>query len=156
MMVVGLYAFHQHQNLLRMRAGMMRSEATVRATGVAIDRLEALRAVSFDEATRSGAVTGPEQLTPVSDGIFPPDTPGDDLDDFDGSIETVERATAAGVLHFRVQTEVTYVDEVDRQTEVTTPTKFKKAIVKVYNLDLARPDTVYLAQLYGCGGECDW
>ncbi len=157
MMVVSLYSFHQQENILRMRASMIRDEIAHNATAVAIERLDEIGTLAFDEGTKGGDIHQASELTVRDqDGRYPQDTPADDLDDFDGVIVPRVRLTSLDTLHYDVRTRVVYVSEVDGNTEVDVATRYKKATATVYLLDTAQPDSIYLSQVYACGSRCDW
>lgn len=154
MMLMTLFAFNQHRNVLTMREDVFMQDVDLRATGVAIDQLEALSAFAYDAATVDDTLTTASALTSVE--MLGDDGTTDDLDDFDGTTATATRETPFDTLSFSVTTRVSYVEEEDPDTEATSPTKFKKATVEVYALDVAFADTVTLSQLYNCGSRCDW
>lgn len=163
-MLVSLFSYNQQRNVLSMRANMLRDEVALQATAVAVDRLDEIGAKAFDEATRSDAVSASNQLSAmlsvyegeqVSPG-FASDSPSDDIDDFDNVTVYDSRSTWLDSLDFKVHTEVTYVSEADRQTEVSYQTRFKKVTAQVYSMDYALADTFYLSQVYNCGTLCNW
>jgi hypothetical protein len=174
MMIVSMFSLNQHRNLLSTRESMMRMEISLQATGVAVDWLEEIGTLSFDEATRDDEITSVNDLTAmvsinldgdgkshiVSSGGdyygFDGDTPSDDIDDFDETAVPKSRATIQGNLNFSLYTNVVYVDDTNVEIEQATPTKTKKATVTVISLDVAQPDTIRLSQVYTCGSRCNW
>ena len=68
---------------------------------------------------------------------------------------TLERSDT---LTFRTETWIVYADENDpaQNAATSTPTKFKKVILKVYSLDLPDADTVRVSQSISCKDACSW
>ncbi len=159
MMVATLFAFQQQRNVMQTRMQMIHSEIATAATGVAVDRLEEIGVMAFDEATKSGdKIYSSSSLTSMP--TFTDDAPPiDDVDDFDGSLVERFRVYAADTLWYGVETTVRYASEAQPDDVVSDPnqrTKFKKATVKVYSLNYARVDTISLSQSFSCGSKCDW
>lgn len=154
MMMMTLFAFNQQRNILMMREDVYMRDVDLRATGVAVDQLEAFSAFAFDAATVGDTITTAGALTGLAD--LGEDGTTDDLDDFDGTTATATRETPFDTLAFSVTTSVAYVEEDDPDVAAASPTKYKKATVQVYALDVAFADTVTLSQLYNCGSRCDW
>jgi len=159
MMVATLFAFQQQRNIMQTRLQMVRSEVATAATGVAVDRLEEIGAVAFDDATKSeDKVFSPAGLTSMP--TFTDDAPPvDDIDDFNGSFVQRFRVYAGDTLWYGVETTVRYASEAQPDIVVLDPmlrTKFKKATVKVYSQNVARVDTISLSQSFSCGSMCDW
>ncbi len=161
MVVTTLFAFNQHRNVLSTRLNMVREDMAIRSTGVAVDILEEIGSMPFDEATRDKIVSSSTELTSIEGTIG--ETPTNvesggtnDIDDFNGAILERYRELKGADVGFRAESNVSYVDPIDNTTEVTYPTKLKKVTIKVYSTSIARPDTIYLSQLYACGTRCSW
>ena len=163
MVVTTIFAFNQHRNVLSTRLNMVREDMAIRSTGVAVDILEEIGSMSFDEATRDKIVASSSELTTLySPGDLGQDQTSvesggtNDIDDFNGAILDRYRELKGQNIGFRAESVVSYVDPSDNTTEVTYPTKLKKVMIKVYSTTIARPDTIYLSQLYACGSRCSW
>ncbi|NNE47559.1 MAG: hypothetical protein HKN37_12970 [Rhodothermales bacterium] len=170
MVVTTLFAFNQHRNVLSSRLNMVREDMAIRSTGVAVDVLEEIGSMSFDEATRDKVISSSSELTAVQRLDIHNLTGGlentqetslesggvNDLDDFNGATIERSREVNGTNIGFRAESVVSYVDPTDNTTEVDYPTKLKKVTIKVYSLNIARPDTIYLTQLHACGSRCGW
>ncbi len=169
MVVTTLFAFNQHRNVLNTRLNMVKEDMAIRSTGVAVDVLEEIGSMSFDEATRDGAVTSSGGLTSVYQTTFEHMSQyeestqenmesggANDIDDFNGAIMERTRTLNEKTLGFRAEAIVSYVDPIDSSTEVNYPTKLKKVTIKVFSKNIARPDTIYLSQIFSCGSRCSW
>lgn len=159
MMIAALFAMNQQRGIMDTRMSMIRNEVASAATAVAVDRLEEVRSMAFDEATKGGDdAASPAALT--SKATFTDDAPPvDDLDDFDGSYVKDHRVWAGDTLWFGVETVVHYADETQTDTPVSDPTqrtKFKQATVKVFSLNVAKVDTISMSQSFACGSRCAW
>ena len=154
MMVATLFAINQHRNVLHMRANQMENEISMATTAVAMDRLETIGSHPFDENVGDSTLTSPSQLTPESD--FTSDAPSSDIDDFDDAEKELFFMLDADTLKFKSISTVSYADEDDPELEVDTPTKAKKATIRVYSLAIPNPDTIKLSRTYGCGSACGW
>lgn len=158
-MMAALFSLNQQRGIMQTRMNMMRNEVASAATGVAVDRLEEVRSMAFDEATKGeDKVISSTALT--SKATFTDDAPPiDDVDDFDGSYVKRYRVWMGDTLWYGVETDVVYALETQPDTPVTdinTRTKFKKTSVKVYSLDIAKVDTITLSQSFSCGSKCNW
>ncbi|MBT8399399.1 MAG: hypothetical protein KJO98_02890 [Rhodothermia bacterium] len=169
MVVTTLFAFNQHRNVLNTRLNMVKEDMAIRSTGVAVDVLEEIGSMSFDEATRDKVVSSSSELTSVYRTTFEHmseygesnqenmESGGtNDIDDFHGAIMERSRTLNGNNLGFRAEAIVSYVDPIDSSTEVDYPTKLKKVTIKVYSQNIARPDTIYLSQMFSCGSRCNW
>ncbi|MDX1429947.1 MAG: hypothetical protein R3282_06650 [Rhodothermales bacterium] len=170
MVVTTLFAFNQHRNVLNTRLNMVKEDMAIRSTGVAVDVLEEIGSMSFDEATRDAVVSSSNELTSVYSASFREmeqyeestnheyiEAGGtNDIDDFNGAIMERTRTLNEKTLGFRAEAVVGYVDPVDKTTEVNYPTKLKKVTIKVFSKNIARPDTIYLSQIFSCGSRCNW
>lgn len=158
-MMAALFSFNQQRGIMQTRMQMMRNEVASAATGVAVDRLEEVRAMAFDEATKGeDKIFSSTALT--SKSTFTDDAPPiDDVDDFDGSYVERFRVWLSDTLWYGVETSVVYAEEAQPDTpvaDINTRTKFKKATVKVYSLDIANVDTITISQSFSCGSKCEW
>lgn len=153
LIVVTVYAAQQQRNIVGQQVSMIQNEVASMATSVAVDRLEEIRSVAFDEHTKDGTVFHPSQLTPYP---FPPDAQGDDIDDFHLVQLDTFRLVGLDTLRFRVETAVTYVSESNIENAVTQQTKYKRAEAKVYSTTISSPDTIRIAQTFACGSRCQW
>lgn len=155
LMLATLFAVQQQRQTAEIRFGMIRSEISTQTTGVAVDRLEEIGSMAFDES-----VVGDETLASLASLTAGPpyaaDAPGNDLDDFHAVTVDTFRVAGTQKLNFRMTSTVRYASESDFQQEVGGPTKVKKVTVKVYSLDIPNPDTVRLSQSYVCGSRCNW
>lgn len=159
MMVATLFAFQQQRNVMETRMQMVRSEVVTNATGVAVDRLEEIGVMAFDDATKGeDKIFATSSLTSML--TFTDDAPPvDDVDDFDGSIVERFRVYGADTLWYGVETRVRYASEAQPDAEIVDPsqrTKMKKATVTVYSLNIPNIDTIRISQSYTCGSKCDW
>jgi hypothetical protein len=154
MMLLTLFTYNQHRSVLQMREDTLYRDIELRGTGVAVDHLEALTAVAFDAATVDDTLTSAFDLTDTED--FGDDGTLDDLDDYHGLTLTDTRTTAYDTLYYGVETEIAYVEEFDLAVVASSPTRYKRATVRVYSLDVAFADTFALTQLYSCEGRCSW
>ncbi len=168
MVVTTLFSFNQHRNVLGTRLNMVREDMAIRSTGVAVDLLEEIGSMSFDEATRDKTISSSSELTSVQRldihnmnlenlGEGSVESGGaNDIDDFNGAIIERHRELKGNDIGFRAESVVSYIDPIDNTSEVDYPTKLKKVTIKVYSTNIARPDTIYLTQLYACGSRCGW
>lgn len=171
--LVMLLSLHQQRQSLYVQTGRVESDVDRAALRMAADHLDALTALPFDNATRSGFVPSPLGLTQIPtlsddlsarfDGLglrraqhLPLETPGvDDLDDLDGRVFEVTRPLPDGDLRLRVETVVGYVQAGDSETPSATATALKKATVRVTPLGVDA-DPAVLSRLYTCGSACRW
>lgn len=158
-MMASLFAFQQQRYVLDMRMDMIRNEIATQATSVAVDRLEEIRAMSFDEATKGeNNITSQSDLT-LKDHFTDDAPPIDDVDDFDGATVQRFRVVGTDTLWFEVTTQVAYAQEADPDatiSDVSVRTKFKKATVWVHSLNTSVTDTIAVAQSVACGSKCKW
>jgi hypothetical protein len=159
MMMATFFAFQQQRSVRDTRMQMLRNEVATAGTGVAVDRLEEVGVMAYDEATKAeDKIFSPVSLT--SAAVFTVDAPPvDDIDDFDNSYVERFRVYTGDTLWYGVETQIYYADENQTDQEVadlTLKTKFKKATVKVYSLTVAATDTITLSQSYSCGSKCEW
>jgi hypothetical protein len=159
MMMATLFALNQQRGIMQTRMSMMRNEVATAATGVAVDRLEEVRAMSYDEATKGeDKIFSPAALT--SKPTFTDDAPPiDDIDDFDGSYVERFRVWKSDTLWYGVATAVTYAEESAPDVPLADPThrsKFKKATVTVSSLNVDGMDTITISQSFSCGSKCAW
>lgn len=159
MMMASLFALNQQRGIMQTRLTMVRNEVATAATGVAVDRLEEVRTMAFDEATKGeDKIFSTSELT--SKPTFTDDAPPiDDVDDFDASYVKRYRVWASDTLWYGVNTSVVYATEAQPDQPVADPnerTKFKKATVKVYSLNVANVDTITISQSFSCGSKCAW
>lgn len=153
LVVVTVYAAQQQRSIVSQQVAMIQNEVSSMATSVAVDRLEEMRSVAFDEHTRNGPVSSPSQLTPYP---FLPDSQGDDIDDFHQVKLDTFRVVGTDTLRFRVETTVSYVDESNIEQLTTQRTKYKRAEAKIFSTTISSPDTIRIAQTYACGSRCQW
>lgn len=159
MMMATLFALNQQRGIIQTRMSMMRNEVATAATGVAVDRLEEVRAMSFDEATKGeDKIFSPAALT--SKPTFTDDAPPiDDIDDFDGSYVERFRVWKSDTLWYGVATAVAYAQESAPDVPLADPSqrsKFKKATVTVNSLNVDKMDAITLSQSFSCGSKCAW
>ncbi len=158
-MVATFFSFQQQRSVLETRMQMIRNEVETAATAVAVDRLAEIGAMAYDDATK-GDVRIFSSAALTSSATFTEDAPPvDDIDDFDGSSVTRHRVSSGDTLRYGVETTVEYADENVPDSPILDPTvrtKFKKATVKVYSLNVAYVDTIRLSQSYSCGSKCAW
>jgi hypothetical protein len=153
LLIVTVYAAQQQRNIVGQQAAMIQNEVASMATSVAVDRLEEIGSMAFDEHTKDGPVFHPSQLTPYP---FPPDAQGDDLDDFHLVKLDTFRLVGLDTLRFMVETSISYVNESNLELATTQSTKYKRAEAKVYSTTISFPDTVRIAQTFSCGSRCQW
>ncbi len=162
LVVVSMLVLSHQSRIVHGRVKVIQNEIAMIATGVAVDRLEEIGVLAFDQATRDTTATSVGALTPR--GNFRFDLMGDDIDDLDGvAIDTV-RIVNGHPIRFGVMTNVFYADESDPDKVAygaTTRTKFKKVVVKVISheatADMIRlPDTIRVSRSFSCGSRCAW
>lgn len=162
MVLTTMFAVNQHRSVLSTQLGMVRQDLSLRSTGVAADVLDEIGAMSFDEATKTEAVSDPDLLTSLPlqlglgyEDIFQETGGADDLDDFNGL--TLERVRTHGdvTLSFKLKPTVNYVTS-DGSTTVDYVTKYKKVTIEVIPQDYTFADTIRVSQVYACGSRCDW
>lgn len=159
LLLVMLLSVQQQRRTAEQHLAIVRNEVGVMATSIAIDRLEEVSALAFDENTRFDAtLAAASALTPTGQFGAGQDTPSDDIDDMHEVVVDTARAVGGDTLHFRVYTRVAYADPDDPDTETASRGKFKRVSVRVHNLNLAPAfvDTVRLAQSVACGSACAW
>lgn len=155
MALATLVSVNQLRNSARTRMNMIRHEISSQATGVAVDRLDEIASMEFDENTIGGTLlTSAAELT--AGPPFAPDTPANDIDDFHAVTIDTFRVAGEHKLYFRVESAVTYADESNPNVPVAGPTKMKKATVRVYSLTIPNPDTLRISQTFACGSSCTW
>lgn len=159
MMMATLFALNQQRGIMQTRLTMVRNEVATAATGVAVDRLEEVRTMAFDEATKGeDKIFASSDLT--SKPTFTDDAPPiDDVDDFDASYVQRFRVWTSDTLWYGVETSIVYATESQPDEPVADPnerTKFKKATVKVYSLNVENVDTITISQSFSCGSKCAW
>ncbi|MEX0822342.1 MAG: hypothetical protein WD021_09375 [Rhodothermales bacterium] len=159
MMMATLFALNQQRGVMQTQMSMIRNEIETAGTGVAVDRLEEVRAMAFDEATKGGdKIFASSELT--SKPTFTDDAPPiDDIDDFDASYVERFRVWQSDTLWYGVETSVGYADEAAPDMLIADPnqrTKFKKATVTVYSLSVEFVDTIRISQSFSCGSKCAW
>lgn len=159
MMVASLFAYNQHRSTLSMRMGMVNQDMEIRTTSVAVDLMEEIGSMEFDEATKSGILTSPLDLVfnSLLGGLLNPGETGgiDDIDDYDGVVLQRTRMHNGHTLQFTAEAQVEYVNE-DGTSTSGVPSKFKKVELSVVSDDIAFSDTVRIEQIFACGGKCDW
>ncbi len=158
-MMATFFSFQQHRSVLETRMMMIRNEVETAATAVAVDRLEEIGAMAYDDATKAD-VRIYSSATLTSSATFTDDAPPiDDIDDFHGSSVLRFRVTTGDTLWYGVESSITYADEATPDEPIVDPTirtKFKKATVTVYSLNVAHIDTIRISQSFSCGSKCAW
>jgi hypothetical protein len=160
LVVASMFALSEFRSLHGVQQAMIRNEMSLTATGVAVDVLEEIGSMAFDEATsEQGKVTSPLGLTAAT--LFGPgfDQPNNDVDDWHNTNIIRNRVVGADTLRFGVSTTVRYAQESDPTrpvSDASTRTRFKMATVRVHSLLLAAPDTIVLSRTYACGARCTW
>ena len=155
LMLVAQFTLQQHRDVLHGRMTTIKTELATIAASVAVERLERIVAMRFDDAAREGnPLTSPFGLTDPA--AFRSDAPSDDVDDFDGSSIVVSRPVGSDTLWFDVRTIVSYADELDPSAVANARTKLKKVTAIVSSRDIAFADTVRLERLVTCGSACTW
>lgn len=156
MMVAIFIANQQNRGVLQSQLSRIRGDIAVHATSVAEDMLSEIGAKAFDENTvGESTVEGPSGLT--SESKFGPNQEAggrNDIDDFHGQVLKRTRTIDADSLSFQVEVKISYADEDDTEEEVAGPTRIKKANLRVYSLDVSKPDTIRVSQSFSCGGKC--
>lgn len=173
MVVATMFAHNQHRSMLTTQMSLIRQDVSVRATGVAVDAMEEIGVMAYDDATKNGPIDDPTLLTSleiVTDenrlslietvvGIIggEQDESGgaDDVDDFNLRTLTRTRTHGGSNLSFDVMPSVHYVDS-DGVTPVSYQTKMKRVTVDVVSKNFSFPDTVRLTHVISCGSRCAW
>lgn len=156
MMVVMLLTVNQNERIVHLRQYVIRNEIAMQANAVAVDRLEEIGAMAFDEATIDDkTIHSKNELTAYPFDVKEGDP--NDIDDFQGAIVPKARVVNGRQLWFRVASTVSYAKENDPDVEVTGPTRLKKVTVTVQSDSLNIPTpTITLSQTFACGSRCDW
>lgn len=161
MVITTLFAFNQHKSVLTSRMNMIRQDVSMRATGVAVDVMEEIGAMAFDDATKTGKASDANLLSDLplaldSSDVEQDESGGvDDIDDFNGLTILRTRTHGAQTMNFEARPRINYVSS-DGTTIVEVPTKFKRVSITVVASDFVFPDTVKLSQVFSCGTRCDW
>ena len=174
---IGILTFlslQQGRHAMRTQTEKVDIEVTTMATQVGIDRLNEMRLLAFDEATKANRILSSSELSTLlplpsdPEHLFDslqvrrdahgtgPDVADDDLDDFDAVTNTVSRTTRLDTLHFSVDSVVGYVQDISAGTASTSPTRLKQVSIRVTALGIQPAVSVTLSQLYSCGSRCDW
>lgn len=159
MMLATFFAYQQQRSVMQTRLDMVRNEIETAATGVAVDRLDEIGVMSFDDVTKGGTEIASANLLTSSVTFVNDAPPIDDIDDFDNSVIQNFRVFAGDTLWFGVEANVQYASEAQTDQAVADPaqrTKYKMVTVKVYSLTIANVDTIALSQTFSCGTKCAW
>lgn len=155
--MLGMFALRQYEGIAHTRQSMIVAEIVTQSSGVAVDRLEEIGSMQYDE--KIGQAGGAKLLLPTSltaSANFKNDAPGNDIDDFDDVVVDTFRVSGADTLWFRVQSFVAYALDAHPDQQAPTQTKVKMVTVKVNSLDLDQPDTLSITQSFACGSRCGW
>ena len=165
MMIASLFAYNQHRNALTMRMEMISQDMELRQTNIAVDLMEEIGALAFDDATKAGTITSSGSLTFTrsdllegqgEEGTVITEAGGtDDIDDYHDVALQRTRSRDGHTLTFNTYSEVDYVTESGYSTH-GTPSKLKKVEIKVISADIAFADTIQISQVFSCGARCDW
>jgi len=174
---IGILTFlslQQGRHAMRTQTEKVDIEVTTMATQVGIDRLNEMRLLAFDEATKANRILSSSELSTLlplpsdPEHLFDslqvrrdahgtdPDVADDDLDDFDAVTNTVSRTTRLDTLHFSVDSVVGYVQDISAGTASTSQTTLKQVSIRVTALGVQPAVSVTLSQLFSCGSRCDW
>jgi hypothetical protein len=165
--ILGMMALQQHRNQIHAEQAIIRKEIATQALAIAVDRLEEIGSMDFDENTIDDARLYSSAALTLPDS-FIRDSQDNDIDDFHGSSVEKFRVTNDQEVWFEVRTTVVYAEEDNPDQPVassTEKTKIKKATVEVWPKDtlginlpgkIQIPDTVRLSQSFACGSWCDW
>lgn len=158
-MMATFFSFQQQRSLLETRMQMIRNEVETAATAVAVDRLAEIGAMAYDDATKGDdRIFSSTSLT--ARNTFTDDAPPiDDIDDFHGASVSRFRVTTGDTLWYGVESSISYANENAPDAAIVDPairTKFKKATVTVYSLNVAQIDTIRISQSFSCGSKCAW
>ena len=159
MMLATFFAFQQQRSVMQTRLDMIRNEFETAATGVAVDRLEEIGVMAYDDVTKGGDEVGSATLLTSAPTFLNDAPPIDDIDDFDNSVIQSYRVFAGDTMWFGVQADVQYANEAQTDQPVgdtVTRTKYKMVTVTVYSLSYANVDTIRLSQTFSCGSKCAW
>lgn len=172
MMIVSLFAMQQQRSALRAQLDMIDNEIAMISSGVAVERLEEIGALAFDQNTRGGETAdSPNDLTPPAEFGAGYDQTGDDLDDFHATLATLGRPLGEDSLWFDVVATVDYVQESNHDQVAPSATKFKRVtvtvrvdedapanagILQMYDAEGLAERAVTLSQLYSCKSACQW
>ena len=166
MMLVSLFAVQQQRHSIRTQLDMIDNEVATIASSVAVERLEEIGSVAFDQNTKDGVIDSASELTSASDFGEGQDQPGDDIDDFDGTDPDVVRTINGMQLAFATETTVTYADEDATDEPIAGPSKYKlvTVTVTVQGLDNTlysgangkAKSVITLSQSFSCKSACQW
>ena len=172
--IVTFLSLQQSRHAILTQTEKVDIEITTMATQVGIDRLNEMRSLAFDEATKGDRNASPGEmanLLPLSsdpEHLFDsfrerqeahssvPDAADDDLDDFDAVTYSVSKTALQGTVRFSIDSVVGYVQDTDSGTASAVPTGFKKVVIRVTALGIQPTASVTLSQLYSCGTRCVW
>lgn len=157
LMIASLFSLQMHRQTIETQQRMIRNELALQSTGVAEDKLGEIGTMHFDEAVKHGqAVDSYARLTagpPFADGG--PDN--DDIDDFNGSVDTLARAIEGEELHFRAEVRVVYVPDANTDGAAAShQTKTKRVTVRVRSVDWPSAEEIRLSRTFTCGGACNF
>ena len=172
LVVFTLFAVSQQRRLVLADRSMVRNMVAVMANGVATQTLDEAAAQPFDENTRGGMLTSPNDLTSKAEFSTDSSVDGepDDVDDWstfdlspDSTLASEVRVVRSGdevhTLTFTRKARVDYVVEDGSGGWIVnnaTPTKYKQILVTVYADGIAWADTVRISQVVSCGINCRW
>lgn len=156
MVVTSLFAFGQHRSVLTSRLNMINQEVALRSTSVAVNMLEEIGSLAFDEATKDSEIFSSADLTELtSEPAELESAQADDIDDFNNIERTVTLTRRLGDLNFIGRSTVRYVNS-DGTPSPMVQTKYKELTVVVKSADIATPDSVYISKIISCGSRCNW
>jgi hypothetical protein len=158
LIILSLFVYSERRSNIQTQTIMIEQAVGAIGSGVAVSRLNEIRTYSYDQATEETYIDYASQLTQPA--LFGPgqDAENDDIDDFDGAVTDIYRVVGTDTLTFRAESFVAYADEGNpsQLAPTGTRTKFKQVTVKVYNLNIADPDTLLLSQTISCKNACNW
>lgn len=136
------------------------------AAQIALERLDEIGALAFDQRTRDRrVVTDVAELTPVTGFGDGKDRPGDDMDDFHDTVEPTFETVGEQTLSFATHVTVAYADEHAPDRAVAHRTRYKRVTVTVipvpdqgqlFGADALYQEEVTVARTYACESACQW
>lgn len=172
--IITFLTLHQKRHAILTQTEKVGIEITTMATQVGVDRLNEMRRLAFDEASKGERNASLEELSnllPLSSDpeylfdSFPerhdahsslPDVAFDDLDDFDAVTYIVSKTARLDTVQFRIDSVVGYMQDTDSGTASAVPTGLKQVVIRVTALGVRPEASVTLSQLYSCGTRCVW
>lgn len=159
MVLTSFAGFNQHRSILSSRLDMVNQEVELQSTAVAVNLLEEIGSLAYDEATKNGEITSSNLLTAISldsnEQQALESAQPDDIDDFNNRERQIVRMRKNKELRFRGRSKVRYMDS-NASYESASQTKFKRVTIVVKSLDFPAADSISISKIVSCGSRCNW